>query len=100
MGPTAAQSPDSGLYDIGWSVEVGFANFQMNDFPALAFQGSRLVQDFKGSLGAEPRHALGQSKFMLCGLIHGARSASLYSPGFGAPAKGIPLCTAYGKPEG
>ena len=89
VGPTA-QGPDSGLYDIGRSVEIGFAD----ECPPCR---SRLLSrtSTPGATCARPVevHVVWFDSW-------GPRSASLYSPGFGAPAKGIPLCTAYGKPEG
>src|ERR1700693_918254 len=70
MCPALSQSADSSLEYVGRRVEVGFANFQMNYFLALMLQGTRLVKNFKGSLGAESRHALSQSKLMLYGFSH------------------------------
>src|ERR1700681_219634 len=70
MSPTLAQGIDSGLDYVGRRVEVRFANFQMNYFLALTLQGTRLVENFKGGLGAETRHALSQSKLVLCGFSH------------------------------
>src|SRR4029077_7163945 len=86
--PALTQSADSGLNHIGRRVEVRLANFQMDDFLTLTFQGACLIQDFKGGFSAEPGHALSQSKFMLCGWIHGPRDTRLYSPAIGALSAG------------
>jgi len=73
--PALTQSADSGFNDVGWCIEIRLANLKVNDFLALTFQGARLVQNFKGGFSTEPRHALSQSKFMLCGRIHGLRDS-------------------------
>ena len=60
--------------DVRRSIEIGLANFQVNDISALCFQGSRLYQNFKGSFRAQPRHALGQTQFSMDCFAH--RSSS------------------------
>jgi hypothetical protein len=53
------ESVDTGLDDIGGRVEVGFANFEVNDFFALFLKLAGAVIDLKSSFSAEPRHADG-----------------------------------------
>src|ERR1700722_5573793 len=68
--PAVAQCFNPSFDHIWWRVEVGLADFQVNDFLALSFQGASLVQDFEGSFGSEARHALGQLEFVLRGFGH------------------------------
>ncbi len=70
MRPALVQRVHGGFHDIGRGVEIGLADFQVDDALALAFQGPRLGQNFKSSFGAQPRHAAGQLQFVLCGLCH------------------------------
>jgi hypothetical protein len=68
VGPSFMKRVDSRLDDVGGRVEVGLADFQVNDFFALLFERAGAVQNFKGGFGAEPRHAAGQTQFVLgCG---------------------------------
>ena len=71
MSPAFAEGVDAGLDDVCGCIEVRFADFKVDDALALAFERARLVQDFKGSLGAEPRHPTGKMQFVLGGLRHG-----------------------------
>ena len=72
MGPALAQRVDTGLDHIGRRIEIGLADFQMNDLLALALESACLVQNFKGSFSAQPRHASGQAEFVLSSISHGA----------------------------
>ena len=68
MGPSLVKSVDASLDDVGRGIEVGFANFEMNDFFALFLELAGAVQDFKGGFGAKPRHPAGKTQFELsCG---------------------------------
>ena len=51
--------------DVRRSVEIGLADFQVNNVSALLFQGARLYQNFKGGFRAQARHAARQAKFCL-----------------------------------
>src|ERR1700722_7691414 len=42
----------------------------MNDALALALEGTRFIQNFKGSLGAQSRHAARELQFVLRGFLH------------------------------
>src|ERR1700687_3990337 len=73
VGPSLVERVDTGLDDIGGSVEVGLANFEVNDFFALFFEHAGAVQDFKSGFRSEPRHPAGKTRFELgCG-GHGGR---------------------------
>ncbi len=50
--------------NVGRRIEIGFANFEMDDVASLCLQRSRLHQYFERRLGAETRHALGEAKFV------------------------------------
>jgi hypothetical protein len=56
--------------DVGWSIEIGFSNLEMDDVPAFCFQRPRLHQNLKRGLGAEACHTL--CKAELAGLSHDA----------------------------
>ena len=71
MRPALAEGINAGLDDVGWRIEIRLADFKVNDALALALERARLVQNFKGGLGAEPRHATGEMQFVLGGLRHG-----------------------------
>ena len=57
--PAFAQGVDAGIDHVCGRVEVGLTDFEMDDALALTLQGARFIQNFKGSLGAEARHAAG-----------------------------------------
>jgi hypothetical protein len=57
------QSVARGVDDVGWGIEIGFPNLEMNDVLALCFQRSRLHQNLKRGLGAEARHTLCKAEF-------------------------------------
>jgi hypothetical protein len=50
--PAFAEGVHAGVDDVRWGVEIRLTDFQMNDALALAFQCTRFVQNFKGSLGS------------------------------------------------
>ena len=67
MRPTFVQSVDGGFDYVRGSVEIGLADFQVDDVFALALQGPRLVQNFESRLRAQARHAARELQFVLCG---------------------------------
>lgn len=81
MSPAFPQGVDPGLNHIRGCIEVGLANFQMNDFLARTLQRTRLVQDLKGRFRAQSRHTLSQMKFVLCGFIHRRKTGHYTPPG-------------------
>ena len=60
--PALVQGVAAGFDDVGGRVEIGLADFQVNNALALRFQGTRPDQHFEGGLGAQPRHPLGQTQ--------------------------------------
>jgi hypothetical protein len=64
------KSVDGGFDYVGGSIEIGLADFQVDDALPLTFQRTRFVQDFESRLGAEARHAACQLQFVLRGLCH------------------------------
>ena len=76
--PAFAQGADSSFDHIMRGIKVWFTDLQMDNFLALLFQGAGFVKNLKGSFRTQPRHALRQAKFVLCGVFHGA-SCSLYA---------------------
>jgi hypothetical protein len=48
----------------------------MNNVAALRLERFRFHQHFKRSLSPETRHAPGEAKFTLCGLMHHGESSS------------------------
>jgi len=61
---------DTGFDNVGGSVEIGLADFQVDDALALTLQGAGFVEDFESGFGAEPGHAAGKQQFVLRGLGH------------------------------
>jgi len=55
-----AQASYPGLDDVGRRIEIGLADLQVNDLPALGFQGLGLSQNLERSFCAEPGHTLCQ----------------------------------------
>jgi hypothetical protein len=70
MSKALMQSVGRRLDDIARRIEIGLANFEMNNVSAFCLQRSRFHQDFERSLSAEARHPLGEAKFV--GLSHDA----------------------------
>jgi hypothetical protein len=68
--PAFSQRIDAGFNHVLGRVEIRFADFEMDDAFALALEGAGLVQDLKGSLSTEARHATSQLQFVLGGLCH------------------------------
>ena len=54
VGPPLPQAFDAGLYNVFRSIEVGLANFQVDDLLALALERSRFVEHLESGLGAQP----------------------------------------------
>src|ERR1700730_5467006 len=82
--PAIFHGLSAGFDDVLRGIEVGLANFQVDNIFALTLQGASLIQNFKGGLGAEPRHALGQSKFVLRSFFHRRKSCHYIPPGLSA----------------
>ena len=81
MRPTAAQRLHASVDDVGGRVEIGLADFQMDNIIALGFEGTGPDQYFEGSLGTQARHAPGQPQLSLRGFAH--RQTSIVSQGLG-----------------
>ena len=67
VGVALLQRFDAGSYDVGGSIEVGLADFEVDDVLALRFEGAGANQNFKGSFGAQTGHPLRKTQFSLCG---------------------------------
>jgi hypothetical protein len=70
MGEALVQGVTRRVDDVLWRIEIGFTNFEMNNVASLCFQRSCFHEYFEGGLGAETRHALGETKFALCSFMH------------------------------
>ena len=57
---TQVQRVNGRFHDVLGRVEIGLADFEMDDVLALLLQGAGTDQNFKSGLGAKTRHALGQ----------------------------------------
>src|SRR5579862_5327394 len=57
MRPALAHGVGARLDDVGGRVEIGLADFQVDDAFALPLKGAGLIQNFKGGFGTETRHA-------------------------------------------
>ena len=60
VGIALLQSANAGVNDMLWSIEVGFANLQVDDFPALGLERPRLGQYLESGLGAQVVHSFCQ----------------------------------------
>ena len=78
MGEALAQCVTSCLDDVARCIEIGLADFKMNDVAALRLERFRFHQHFERGLRAESLHARGEPEFMC--LMHDVRSA-LYRTG-------------------
>ena len=58
------------LNDVLWSIEIGLADFQVDNVLALPLQSASALQHFKCSLRAQARHAASQAQLVLKGLRH------------------------------
>ena len=45
-----------GIDNMGWCIEIGFADFKVDHISAPGFEVSRFDQDFERSFGAKLRH--------------------------------------------
>src|SRR5580698_1658038 len=79
VSPSCLEGFDPGFDDVFGRVKIGLTNFEMNDVFALAFQSTRLIQYLKGGLGAQSRHPLSQSKFVLRSFLHSGKSCHYIS---------------------
>ncbi len=61
MRPTLPKRVDTGFDDIRRCVEIGLADFQVDDILALLLERAGAVEDFKGGFSAEARHATGET---------------------------------------
>src|SRR5439155_3008669 len=80
MRPSGTEGVDRGVNDVGRSIEIRLADFEMDDVLALPLQRTRPVQNFEGGLRAQPRHAFRQTKFELGGLGHKAKRVIVLPP--------------------
>src|SRR5258708_35095155 len=51
------------FHNIGRGIEIGLADFEVDNIMTLWFKKSRFVQDFKGGFTTEAAHAAGQAEF-------------------------------------
>ena len=58
----------------------------MHDVLALALKSTGLVQNFEGGFGTEPRHAAGETEFILRRIFHGGKPRH-YTPHVGTVAR-------------
>ena len=65
MCPTLAQGVNASVDNIGGRVEIGLADFEVDDVLPLFLERASAVQDFKCGFGAKPRHPAGKTQFML-----------------------------------
>ena len=70
MGPALVQRIHGRFHHVGWRVEIGLSDLQVNDALALGFERLGLVQNFKGSFRAQPGHAAGEAQFVLSRCWH------------------------------
>src|SRR4029077_7089535 len=78
MCEALAQGLASRIDDVARCIEIGLADFKMNNIAAFCLERFRFHQHFERGLRAESRHAPGEPEFMC--LIHDVRSA-LYRTG-------------------
>src|SRR6266566_268228 len=76
MCEALVQGIDSCVDNVSWRVEIGLPDLEMNDVAPLRFKRFCFYQHFKRRLSPEPRHAFGEAKFRLCGLVHHSESSS------------------------
>ena len=76
MSETFVQRVNSGVNDVARRVEIGLADLEMNNVAAPCLERFRFHQDFECGLSPETRHALGETKFTLCDLMHHGESSS------------------------
>jgi hypothetical protein len=55
--PAAAKGVDRGFNHVRGGVEVGLADFEMNNVAAFGFKGSGPHENFKSGLGSQALHA-------------------------------------------
>jgi hypothetical protein len=56
VGPAALNGGDAGVANIWRRVEIGFADFQVDDVASLRLKRSRADEDFEGRFATEPAH--------------------------------------------
>src|SRR5436190_23650423 len=67
MRVALVQCVASGVDDVRRRIEIRFADLEMDNIATLCLESFCLHQHFEGSLGAETRHALCETKFMAPG---------------------------------
>jgi hypothetical protein len=70
----------------------------VNDVFALALEGASFVQNFEGGFGTEPRHAAGETEFILRRIFHGGKPMH-YTPHVGGVARSYDAPRAEEKSE-
>ena len=58
MGRAAFESRDARLHHVRGRVEVGLADLEVDDAPALGLERTRTYEDLERGLGSEPREPL------------------------------------------
>src|SRR5690242_10536026 len=69
------QSLYSSLNHVAGSIEVGLADFEMDNLLALTLQRTGFVQHFECGFRTEARHALGKTKLILRSVFHSGKGA-------------------------
>src|SRR5712691_7193064 len=87
VGPALMQSSYGSFDDVVGSVEIGFADLEMNDFFSLALQSTGLVQDFESGFSAQPGHAVSEAQFILGGSCHRSKRKIITSCQSGSPLR-------------
>lgn len=72
MREALMQSVTTRVDDVARRIKIGFADLEVNDVAPLRLQRFRFHKHLERSLGAEPRHALGETEFVR--LDHHAKS--------------------------
>ena len=72
MREALMQSVRTRVNDVARRIKIGFADLEVNDVAPLRLQRFRFHKHFECSLGAKPRHALGETEFVR--LSHHAKS--------------------------
>ena len=73
MCEALAQGVASCVDDVARCIEIGLADFQMNNVATLCLERFRFYQHFECGLRAESLHAFGEPEFMC--FMHDLRSA-------------------------
>jgi hypothetical protein len=72
VGKAFLQGVTTGVDDVIWSVEIGFADLEVDDIVPLGFEGTSLYENLEGGFSAQARHAPGKTEFAWKRLVHGS----------------------------